>query len=89
MNDLGLKVLCLPLHKQKGEWLSTAEKDVDPIYELADKYGLAIQIHPYDGEKMIALKNKYWRFHLVWMMAQWQTLYICLLSETYLINIQI
>ncbi|MDG1284027.1 MAG: amidohydrolase, partial [Flavobacteriales bacterium] len=30
----------------------------------------AIQIHPYDGEKMVALKNQYWRFHLVWMMAQ-------------------
>ena len=70
--QLGLKVLCLPTHflNSKGEWLSTAESDVDPIYELANKYGLAVQIHPYDGEKMIALKNQYWRFHLVWMMAQ-------------------
>ena len=70
--QLGLKVLCLPTHflNAKGEWLSTAESDVDPIYELANKYGLAVQIHPYDGEKMIALKNQYWRFHLVWMMAQ-------------------
>lgn len=72
VNELGLKVLCLPTHflNSNGEWLSTAEKDVDPIYELANKYGLAIQIHPYDGEKMIALKNQYWRFHLIWMMAQ-------------------
>jgi len=72
VNELSLKVLCLPTHflNSNGEWLSTAEKDVDPIYELANKYGLAIQIHPYDGEKMIALKNQYWRFHLIWMMAQ-------------------
>ena len=72
VNDLGLRVLCLPTHflNSKGEWLSVAEADVDPIFELANEYGLALQIHPYDGEKMIALKNEYWRFHLVWMMAQ-------------------
>ncbi|MAQ47560.1 MAG: amidohydrolase [Flavobacteriales bacterium] len=72
VNELGLKILCLPTHflMANGEWRSTAEADVDPIFELANNYGLAIQIHPYDGEKMIALKNQYWRFHLVWMMAQ-------------------
>ena len=72
VNKLGLKLLCLPTHflNSNNEWISVAEIDVDPIYELANKYNLAIQIHPYDGEKMIALKNKYWRFHLVWMMAQ-------------------
>ena len=70
---LGIKstLFAYPFFKcQMSEWLSTAESDVDPIYELANKYGLAVQIHPYDGEKMIALKNQYWRFHLVWMMAQ-------------------
>ena len=72
VNELGLKVLCLPTHflNKKNEWLSTAEPDLDPIYELANKHKLAVQIHPYDGEKMVALKNQYWRFHLVWMMAQ-------------------
>tara|TARA_B100001564_G_scaffold146936_1_gene123427 strand:- start:467 stop:1501 length:1035 start_codon:yes stop_codon:yes gene_type:complete len=72
VNQLNLRVLCLPTHflNKKNEWLSIAEKDVDPIFQLANKYKLAIQIHPYDGEKMIALKNEYWRFHLVWMMAQ-------------------
>ena len=72
VNELGLKLLCLPTHfvNSKGEWLSIAEAEVDPIFELANKYKLAIQIHPYDGEKMIALKNSYWRFHLIWMMAQ-------------------
>ena len=72
VNMLGLKVMCLPSHfmNKKGEWLSIADKEVDPIFELANKYELALQIHPYDGEKMVALKNQYWRFHLVWMMAQ-------------------
>ncbi|MCH2215914.1 MAG: amidohydrolase [Flavobacteriales bacterium] len=72
VENLELRMLCLPSHflNAKGEWLSTAEEDVDPIYELANHYNLAVQIHPYDGEKMIALKNQYWRFHLVWMMAQ-------------------
>ena len=72
VNKLGLKLLCLPTHflNKKGEWLSIAEQDADPIFELANKHNLSIQIHPYDGDKMIALKNQYWRFHLVWMMAQ-------------------
>ena len=72
VNELGLKLLCLPTHflNHQGKWVSVAEDEVDPIFELANKHSLAIQIHPYDGEKMIALKNKYWRFHLVWMMAQ-------------------
>ena len=67
VNELGLKLLCLPTHflNAKGEWLSVAEVDLDPIFELANEYGLAVQIHPYDGEKMIALKNQYWRFHWV------------------------
>ena len=54
VNELGLKLLCLPTHflNIKGEWLSVAEADVDPIFELAYKYRIAIQIHPYDGEKM-------------------------------------
>ena len=72
VNELNLKLLCLPTHflNSNNEWLSVAENEVDPIFEIANKYSLAIQIHPYDGEKMISLKNKYWRFHLVWMMAQ-------------------
>lgn len=67
-----LRLLCLPTHflNKDNEWLSIASKEVFPIYELANKYGLAIEIHPYDGEKMVNLKDQYWRFHLVWMMAQ-------------------
>ena len=72
VNKFGLKLLCLPTHflNTNGEWLSIAEADVDPIFELANKHKLAVQIHPYDGDKMVALKNEYWRFHLIWMMAQ-------------------
>ncbi len=69
---LKLSLLCLPTHylNKEGEWLSIADESVFPIFELANKYGLAIEIHPYDGEKMVKLKDVYWRFHLVWMMAQ-------------------
>ena len=68
----GLKLLCLPTHfmDAQGQWLSVADESVYPIYELADKYKLALEIHPYDGPKMISLKDQYWRFHLIWMMAQ-------------------
>ena len=61
VNELGLKLLCLPTHflNAKGEWLSTAEAEVDPIFEQANNCGLAVQIHPYDGDKMIALKNQF------------------------------
>ena len=69
---LGMSLLCLPSHylNAEGKWLSIADQSVDPIYEAANKYNLAVQIHPYDGEKMIALEDQHWRFHLVWMMAQ-------------------
>jgi aminocarboxymuconate-semialdehyde decarboxylase len=72
VNKLKLKLLCLPTHflNAENEWTSIANKSVFPIYELANKYNLAIEIHPYDGEKMVNLKDQYWRFHLVWMMAQ-------------------
>lgn len=72
VEELGLRVLCLPTHYMDtvGEWRCIFEDDIIPVLELADKYGLAIEIHPYDGEKFIKLQNQYWRFHLVWMLAQ-------------------
>ncbi len=75
----GLKLLCLPTHytDTDGKWRSIANKAVEPIFELADKYGLAVEIHPYDAPKMIALENIYWRFHLVWMCAQTADTYHC------------
>ncbi|MES2800081.1 MAG: amidohydrolase family protein [Bacteroidota bacterium] len=72
VEKLNLNVLCLPTHfmDAQGDWKSVVDKDVEPIFELANHYKLAIEIHPYDGEKMVKLKDMYWRFHLVWMMAQ-------------------
>lgn len=67
-----LRILCLPTHYQdvQGQWKSTTHADTHPIWQLANEYKLAIQIHPYDAPKMIALEDKYWRFHLIWMCAQ-------------------
>jgi aminocarboxymuconate-semialdehyde decarboxylase len=72
VEQLGLKVLCLPTHFMDtiGQWRCIFDEETMPIFELADKYKLAVEIHPYDGEKMIKLENVAWRFHLVWMLAQ-------------------
>lgn len=72
VNELGMNVLCLPSHflTADGEWSTVACEEVVPIFELANEYSLAVEIHPYDGQKMVKLKDEYWRFHLVWMMAQ-------------------
>jgi len=72
VEELGLQVLCLPTHFMDsiGNWKGIFNEDIEPILELANKYKLAIEIHPYDGEKFIKLENTSWRFHLIWMLAQ-------------------
>ena len=72
VEDLNLNVLCLPTHFMDsiGQWRSVFDSENDAIFELANKYELAIEIHPYDGDKMIKLENTSWRFHLIWMLAQ-------------------
>jgi len=77
VNELNLKLLCLPTQflNTAGEWTSVADESVEPIFELANKYKLAVQIHPYDGQKFINLKDRFWRFHLVWMCAQTADVY--------------
>ena len=72
VNELKMKVLCLPTHyiDSDGDWCSVVDDRNTPIFELANEYGLAVEIHPYDAQKMIKLKDEFWRFHLVWMMAQ-------------------
>jgi len=72
VNELGLQLLCLPTHymDQSGTWRGIFDEAASPILALANEYKLAIEIHPYDGEKMIQLENTAWRFHLVWMLAQ-------------------
>ena len=72
VEELGLKVLCLPTHYMDtiGQWETIFHDETEPILELANKYKLCIEVHPYDGDKFIQLGNKAWRFHLVWMLAQ-------------------
>ena len=72
VNELGLQLLCLPTHymNSAGKWKGIINEETEPIFQLADDYQLAIEIHPYDAEKFIALENKSWRFHLIWMLAQ-------------------
>ncbi|MDA9002385.1 amidohydrolase [Flavobacteriaceae bacterium] len=72
VKELDLKLLCLPTHFMDsiGQWRSVFDKENNSIFELANEYNLAIEVHPYDGEKMIKLENTSWRFHLIWMLAQ-------------------
>jgi len=72
VNELGMRVLCLPTHYMDsiGTWRTVFDPEIEPILEVANHYNLAIEIHPYDGEKFINLENTGWRFHLVWMLAQ-------------------
>ena len=72
VEKLGMKVLCLPTHylNTAGKWRVIFNKETEPILELANKYKLAIEVHPYDGEKFIKLEDTSWRFHLIWMLAQ-------------------
>ncbi|WP_044101468.1 amidohydrolase family protein [Neolewinella persica] len=72
VEELEMQLLCLPTHYMdtSGTWRGIFDEETAPIFELANKYKLAIEIHPYDGEKFIKLENTAWRFHLVWMIAQ-------------------
>ncbi len=72
VSDNNQALLCLPTHfiDKNNDWCSIAHPDVEPIFSLADTLNLALEIHPYDAEKIIQLKNINWRFHLIWMCAQ-------------------
>lgn len=71
VKDLEMSVMCLPTHflDEKGQWKSVAHGSTDAIWSYADELGLAVEIHPYDADRVVNLENKYWRFHLVWMCA--------------------
>jgi len=72
VEELDMRLLCLPTHYMDsiGTWRCVFDEETEPIFELANKYNLAVEIHPYDGEKFIKLENTAWRFHLIWMLAQ-------------------
>lgn len=69
---LKMPLMCLPSHflNQEGQWVAVADEWTEPLFELANHYQLAVEIHPYNAEEMIALQDKFWRFHLIWMCAQ-------------------
>jgi len=70
--SLGLQILCLPTHylNHENQWISVADESCFPIFELANHYKLSIEIHPYDAELMVPMKDRFWRYHLIWMCAQ-------------------
>jgi aminocarboxymuconate-semialdehyde decarboxylase len=72
VEELRMPLLCLPTHflNAEGKWTTIADEATLPIFELANQYKLAIEIHPYNAEEIINLEDKYWRFHLIWMCAQ-------------------
>ena len=72
VEELYMQVLCLPTHYMNtiGQWKGIINEETEPIFELANYYDLAIEFHPYDGERFIALENTAWRIHLIWMLAQ-------------------
>lgn len=72
VQEHNLSLLCLPTHflNADQQWTSVASPEVEPIWELANELEIAVEIHPYDGPRMINLKDQHWRFHLVWMCAQ-------------------
>ena len=85
VEELGMDLLCLPTHYMDtiGTWRCIFDEENEPIFELASKYNLAVEIHPYDGEKFILLENVAWRFHLIWMLAQCADAYHFLTLQGY------
>ena len=59
VEELDMQLLCLPTHYMDtiGTWRCIFDEENEPIFELASKYNLAVEIHPYDGEKFIKLEN--------------------------------
>ncbi len=72
VKEYNMPLLCLPTHylDADGNWTVIFDPAVSPLFELANDYRLAVEIHPYNAEEMIGLNDKYWRFHLIWMCAQ-------------------
>ena len=72
VKELGMQLLCLPTHFMDtiGSWRCIFDQENEPIFDLANQFNLAVEVHPYDGEKFILLENTAWRFHLIWMLAQ-------------------
>ena len=85
VQELGMNLLCLPTHYMDtiGSWRCIFDEENEPIFALADKFNLAVEVHPYYGEKFILLENTAWRFHLIWMLAQCADAYHFLTLNAY------
>ncbi len=72
VEELKMSVLCLPSHYLNADnhWTAIADEATIPIFEMANHYHLAVEIHPYNAEEIVHLEDKFWRFHLIWMCAQ-------------------
>jgi aminocarboxymuconate-semialdehyde decarboxylase len=72
VTEFKMSVLCLPTHYKdaNGQWLEIASEYTDPIFEVANEFNLAIEIHPYNAEEIVQLADQFWRFHLIWLCAQ-------------------
>ncbi|GAL81491.1 2-amino-3-carboxymuconate-6-semialdehyde decarboxylase [Algibacter lectus] len=55
----GMQLLCLPTHYMDtiGTWRCIFDEENEPIFELANKYNLAVEIHPYDGGKIYKIRK--------------------------------
>ncbi len=85
VNELGMRLLCLPTHYMDtvGTWRCIFDQENEPVFQAASDLNLAVEIHPYDGEKFILLENTSWRFHLIWMLAQCADAYHFLTLNAY------
>lgn len=67
----GLSFLCLPTNYKdsEGGWTTSTDESCQEIYSLANDLGLAVQLHPYDYEDIIMLKNRHrrWPGHILSM----------------------
>ena len=66
VEELELNVLCLPTHfmDSVGQWRSVFDRENDAIFELANHYKLAIEIHPYEMHIQLYLQNLHNYQHL-------------------------
>ena len=59
VEELGMQLLCLPTHYMDtiGTWRCIFDEENEPIFELANKYNLAVEIHDETASR-IFIKSK-------------------------------
>lgn len=66
----GFDFLCLPTHYElpDGRYTSCTDDNCQAIFKQAEEFGLAIQFHPYDYEKVmknLVDENSFWAGHVL------------------------